>query len=112
SGEVTPPAHKNLWTEAFSGTIEYWKWSHNPIFPMSETRGNHVTYSEVVEEYLDGSFIVHKYKNYDNGYADLAPVNQVSDNIEIKEFWKEDEGNSLDIERGQPISEEFYDNEK
>jgi YD repeat-containing protein len=89
-------------------TVIYRKFSVNPIFPMGQTRGNHVTYSEVTEENADGSFVVQKYKNYDNGYGDITPINYVSDNLELKAFYKEDEGISMDLERGQTLSEEYY----
>lgn len=109
SGNVVPPAAYSTWTDSYSGTISIQHWSSNPIFPLSETRGNNVTYSEVTEVNEDGSAIVYKYKNYDNGYNDVAPLNQVSDNTGIKEFWKEDEGISMDLERGQILSESYYD---
>ncbi|RXK86522.1 RHS repeat domain-containing protein [Filimonas effusa] len=92
----------------FNGLLSLEHWSVNPIFPMSATRGNPITYSEVAEINADNSFIVYKYKNYDNGYHDIVPVNQKSDNTSIKEFWKEDEGSSLSLERGQPLSEDYY----
>lgn len=109
SGTVVPPARYASSTQDYNGTITLDHWSSNPIFPMSETRGNHVTYSEVTEVNEDWSAIVYKYKNYDNGYNDLEPVAKVSDNTNLKEFWKEEEGISMDLERGQLLSEEYYD---
>lgn len=107
-GPVTPPARNNSPTY-YNGNMTFYRWSSNPIYPMSQTRGNHVTYSEVAEVNADGGFTVYKYKNYDNGYNDKPPLNYVSDNTAIMEFWKEDEGISMDLERGQQISEEIYD---
>lgn len=107
-GPVTSPARLNS-PNYYNGTMTYRRWSSNPIYPMSQTRGNHVTYSEVAEVNADGGFTVYKYKNYDNGYNDKPPLNYVSDNTAIKEFWKEDEGISMDLERGQQLSEEIYD---
>ncbi|KAA6334045.1 hypothetical protein EZS27_017608 [termite gut metagenome] len=92
--------------------------SSNPIYPMTSTRGNHVTYSEVAVENIgnDGNngFSVYKYKNYDNGYLDKELITTVSnDYLDINnkpvEFWKTDEGISLALERGQLLSEEIYD---
>jgi hypothetical protein len=111
SGTVVPPARKNQ-PITFNGTLSYYRWSNNPIFPMGMTRGNHVTYSEVTEVNADGGFTVYKYKNYDNGYNDLPPLNYVSDNTGLKQFWKEDEGISMNLERGQQLSEEMYDASK
>lgn len=109
AGEVKPPAQYSGWTSTFRGNIEMTTWSSNPIFPLGATRGNHVTYSEVTVAYEDGGASVYKYKNYDNGYNDHPVVEKVSDNATLKEFWKEEEGISMDIERGQPLSEEHYD---
>ncbi len=36
-------------------------------------------------------------------------LNQVSDHTGLKQFYKEDEGISMDLERGQPLLEEYYD---
>ncbi|PWV47153.1 RHS repeat protein [Chitinophaga sp. S165] len=109
NGTITPPLRKEGQTSSYNGTFDYWQWSSNPIYPMSATRGNHVTYSEVTEVNADNSFTVYKYKNYDNGYSDIAPVNYICDNTDLKEFFKEDEGSSMDLERGQPLSEEYFD---
>ncbi|WP_343307378.1 hypothetical protein AAHN97_09620 [Chitinophaga niabensis] len=109
SGPVVPPARKSSSTSYYNGTLTYHRWSSNPIFPMGFTRGNHVDYSEVTEVDANGGFTVFKYKNYDNGYNDHPPLNYVSDNTAIKQFWKEDEGTSMNLERGQLLSEELYD---
>jgi hypothetical protein len=115
SGNVVPPSRYATSTSAYNGTITIKHWSSNPIFPLSETRGNNVTYSEVTEVNKDGSAIVYKYKNYDNGYNDIEfphPVGEdtkVSDNINIKQFWTEDEGISMALERGQIMSESYYE---
>jgi hypothetical protein len=109
SGTITPPLRREGQTNNYNGAFTYWQWSTNPIYPLSATRGNHVTYSEVTEVNTDNSFTVYKYKNYDNGYNDITPVNYLCDNTDLKEFWKEDEGSSMDLERGQSLSEEYYD---
>lgn len=109
---VTYPARYASSPGNYTGLLDLVHWSTNPIFPMGETRGNHIVYSEVTEVSADSSFIVYKYKNYDNGFNDKEPVNKKSDNTPIKEFWKEDEGISMDIERGQLLSEELYNASK
>jgi hypothetical protein len=111
SGPVVPPGRKSG-SPYYNGSMTYHRWSSNPIFPMGFTRGGHVTYSEVAEMDANGGFTVHKYKNYDNGFNDQQPLNYVSDNTAIKQFWKEDEGTSMDLERGQLLSEEMYDSAK
>ncbi len=110
SGTMTTPAH--VTNNVFGGSFSYYKFSNNPIYPMGQTRGSHITYSEVTEENADGTLITHKYKNYDNGYGDVAPLTYVADNGGLKDFWKEDEGISMDLERGQVLSEEYFDSNK
>ncbi|NSL88907.1 hypothetical protein ECE50_018845 [Chitinophaga sp. Mgbs1] len=111
-GEVKPPYRQASSTSTYRGNIVSWKMASNPIYPMAATRGNHINYSEVTEVNADGSFVVHTYKNHDNGYGDKPADNAVSDNTEIYEFWKEDEGNSMILERGQVLKEEYYNNAK
>ena len=117
-------AYKPTYVENFSnmyiptfGTFiaKFFRFSSNPVFPMTATRGNHVTYSEVtVEE--DNGYSIYKYKNYDNGYADKELVNiranRLSENKngsgKSYDFYKDQEGISMALERGQLLSEEIY----
>lgn len=91
------------------------RWSTNPIFPMAATRGNHVTYSEVTVEEAGSGYTVNKYKNFDNGYLDKELINYTSTPIydaitgNTVDFHQQEEGISMDLERGQLMSEEFYD---
>lgn len=112
SGNLTPPAFFANDLVNFTGTIRSQRFSTSPLNVVKSNQGSHITYSEVVEKYRDNSFKVFKYKNYDNGYHDLPPVNQVSDHTGIQEFWKLDGGNSLDLERGQILAVADYDNNK
>lgn len=98
---------------------EYLRFSTNPIYPMSSTRGNHVTYSEVTVEEVGNGYTVYKYKNFDNGYNDIAPLNQASNALTTDwggllkiDLWKKEEGQSLKLERGQILSEEVYTQSK
>lgn len=111
SGPVAAPAHiPPGGASVFSGTLVYYKhWSCNPIYSLGFTRGNHVSYSEVTEVNADGSASVYRYKNFDNGYSDRPLINQLSDHTAIKEFYREEEGSAMDLERGQLLSEELYD---
>ncbi|MDH6309445.1 YD repeat-containing protein [Dysgonomonas sp. PFB1-18] len=92
----------------------------NPIYPLMSTRGNHVTYSEVTVEEPGNGFKVYKYKNYDNGYHDNDLIHAVSRDLrqlEIRDtplikLWEDDEGISMKLERGQPLSEEIFDSNK
>ena len=127
SGTVTPPAARAASTNWYKGTIDYWRWSTNPILEMDPLSEGHVTYSEVTEVLhsdtltnhntdLD-AYTVYKYKNYDNGYNDVAPLSYVSDHSAgiydesgtvLKRFWTKDPGTSMGLERGQILSESYY----
>lgn len=109
SGAVTAPAR---WAgtggaAAFTGNMTYLQYSSDAL-NIGSARSSHITYSEVTEKDLDGSFTVYKFKNYDNGYHDNEAENYISDNANVGDFWKDDEMNSLEIERGQLLSEEKY----
>jgi hypothetical protein len=91
----------------FEGNMTYTQYSTDALNAISY-KGSHISYSEVAEVDLDGSYSVYKYKNYDNGYHDKAAENAVSDNANVGEFWKEDEMNSMELERGQLLSEQSY----
>lgn len=53
-------------------SIYYGKVIDNNFLLLSNTNGNHVTYSEVTEKSGEG-FITYKYRNHDNGYLDAEP---------------------------------------
>lgn len=108
NGPVTSPARYAGTSSAgnYTGTMTYIRQSTDPI--NTNPNGNHITYSEVTELNLDGSYTVFKYKNYDNGYHDLPAENMVCDNSNVGPFWENDEMNSLEIERGQILNENQY----
>ena len=55
--------------------IDYVIYSENPVLPLSETDGNHVTYSYVKETFLDGGYTVYSYSNHDSvGCLDEDPT--------------------------------------
>ena len=96
------------------------RYSSNPIHPMGNTRGSHVTYSEV--KVIEGDdagvngYTIYKYKNYDNGYADQQLKGYVCKKLQYRynptqgiEYWKNEEGISMKHERGQLILEEVFD---
>ena len=91
----------------FEGNLTYTQYSTDPLNAHSY-KGNHITYSEVAEVDLDGSYKVYKYKNYDNGYHDKPAENMVCDNSNVADFWREDEMNSMEPERGQILLEQTH----
>ncbi|MGX5854409.1 T9SS type A sorting domain-containing protein [Dyadobacter jiangsuensis] len=110
SGLVTSPKHfASVAADSlnFTGNMTYVQYSTEPLNSVN-FRGNHITYSEVAEVDMDGSYKVFKYKNYDNGFHDKPAERMVTDNSNVGEFWKEDEMNSLELERGQLTSEQLY----
>lgn len=96
----------------------FFRFSTNPIFPLSETRGNLVTYSEVAVEDVGNGVSVFKYKNYDNGYADHQLKgfvgNQLADPYRgnLINFQQNTEGISMSLERGQLTNQRVYDIDK
>ena len=101
--------------------IDYFNWSTSDIYPAHRLRGNHITYSEVTEiDELEKSFVVYKYKNFDNGYHDKGVLNHISNHEEVlkdefgntKEFWKKYDVISMDLERGQLLSKTSFNNNK
>lgn len=108
----------------YEGTINssinipyFFRFSTNPISPMSATRGSHITYSEVKVVEKGNGMTIYKYKNYDNGYADKDLLGYVTNEFTYNnepfsrcKYWEKEEGISMSIERGQLLSEETYDN--
>lgn len=96
----------------------FFRYSTNPIFSLCNTRGNHVTYSEVTVEEVGNGFSVYKYKNYDNGYADKELLGFISNQLEdisngsCVDFRVNTEGISMSLERGQLLSTMIYDKDK
>ena len=76
------------------------------VLPFTvNTCGTHIGYSEVVEEYSDGSFIIYKYSNADNGYLDdLADVS-VQGHTSYEPY------SSKDQERGLLLSKSEYNSQ-
>lgn len=101
------------------GHIAYFRrFSTNPISTVMTSKGNHITYSEVAEEEINNGVTIYRYKNHDNGYLDKEPLGYISnatvsgsDHSTIEKHWESDDGISMDIERGQVLSEQFFDNE-
>ncbi len=91
-----------------STTMHYQKAMDRNVFPMSNTNGNHVTYSEVTEKVNDG-YITTTYTNHDNGYHDKAP-SLMHSNFDSETF--EDPFISLQSYRGLLLNSKFYSKEK
>lgn len=91
----------------------------NPVYPLSNLHGSHITYSEVTIEKPGNNFSVLTFKNYDNGYLDSAPLahgatlvsssSTYTNSDEAVAFWKQDEGVSMELERGQVLSDRLFD---
>jgi len=99
----------------------FFRFTSNPVHPMSTTQGNHVTYSEVKvidgDSEGDNGYTIFKYKNYDNNFADRPLKGWICNELEIwnvlplssKRYWRNAEGISMKLERGQPILTEVFD---
>lgn len=96
----------------------FFRYTTNPIYPLCETRGNFVTYSEVTVEDVGNGYSVFKFKNYDNGYSDhplrgfVANILESISGGETVDFQQNTEGISMSLERGQLLSQRAYDNNK
>ena len=59
--------------------LSYTSFSELPFNPLSETDGNHVTYSYVTETHPDGGSTVYHYSNHENSYAiDANPTTSLA----------------------------------
>ncbi|EHQ43615.1 hypothetical protein [Myroides odoratus] len=99
--------------------LDYKRWSTEDIYPAHRLRGNHITYSEVTEvDDMDESFVIYKYKNYDNGYHDKPILNYASsfshdtqmlnERGGLKNVWQNWDVISMGLERGQLLSKAYY----
>ncbi|MDR0232706.1 MAG: hypothetical protein LBI82_11395 [Dysgonamonadaceae bacterium] len=101
-----------------STLAEFYRFSTTSLYNAMALRRNHITYSEVTVEEPGNGFVVYKYKNHDNGYGDKQPLYYCSNTLKDvssgvnEELWKADEGISMELERGQTLSEEVFDNNK
>lgn len=78
--------------------------SSNPIIPVSSnTTGQHISYSEVVEKRGDGAYTIYKYTNHDNGFGDHPAVNTWNPSIVPYAPY-----NSTDFERGRILGEFLF----
>lgn len=113
NGLINPPASAvynapgNI--PRYTGNMIYYNWGTEPINPMSYNKSSHITYSEVTEMNADNGFTVYRFKNYDNGFADREAINAIYDNKPVSNTWREDDVSSMELERGQVVSEHIYD---
>lgn len=97
---------------------KFFRFTTNPFFPLCTTRGNHVTYTEVTVENVNHGYVTYKYKNHDNGYADKELLGFMSSDLYDKatgskiDVKKQVDGISMELERGQLLSETVYDKNK
>lgn len=89
-----------------NGTLTYYYWYDFHIEPLSFTDGNHVTYSEVIEKSLDGSYSVYNYSNHDQSlYIDTLPQNGV---YTAANQWRMDPTTSKADERGKLLEKRDF----
>lgn len=110
--------YENRKLDSGESLIYFFRYSTNPIYPLSETRGNFVAYSEVTVEEKGNGCSVFKYKNYDIGYSDHPLRGFIANSLESRyggdavDFQQNVEGISMSLERGQLLSQRAYDNNK
>ncbi|WP_185286565.1 RHS repeat protein [Chryseobacterium indologenes] len=109
-----------------NGNLEFWKLSSSSYIPLNYTNGNYVTYSKVYERSENGAVTEHTFSNQDNGFKDLKSNNYqlIQGNIGyvntfepanisiVKNALDKLAYNNLEVERGKPLSERYYDSNK
>jgi hypothetical protein len=107
TGTVRDSYHSgNFWGTSWGSlAINFGSIVDNNFLQLSNTNGNHVTYSEVTERSGKG-YTVYKYTNHDNGYLDKLPYVILSN---FTSAWHEEGFVSLSFYRGQPLSTTWYD---
>ena len=70
----------------------------------SNAPGSAVSYSEVVEKYSNGGYVIHKFTNFDNGHMD-----ELADTYLQPQRAEYDGYNDKSLERGHPIEKAVYD---
>lgn len=87
-------------------TISYWYWYDYAIQPLSNTNGNHITYSEVVEKSADGSYVINNYANHDQAqYLDQAMLGGI---YPISDVWNLDPNTSMSLDRGKVLRKRYF----
>lgn len=109
-GDVKDTMRNNALHSYDKNDVVYKYWSTSSINPMDYYHGDFITYSEVTEQNGDhGGFTTYKFSNYDNGYLDLPVENQIMDDRQVSQVWKNDEENNLALERGKVLQQAVYD---
>jgi len=89
-----------------STTLSYWYWYSTPVEPLGYTEGSPVTYSEVVEKQLDGSYTINNYSNNDQQqYRDQPALARIAPTLSQ---WKLDPVISLALDRGKLLEQRTY----
>jgi hypothetical protein len=106
-----------------NGNLEFWKLSSSSYIPLNYTNGNYVTYSKVYEKSENGALTEYTFSNQDNGFKDLKSNNYqlIQGNIGyvdtfepanfsiVKNALDKLAYNNLEVERGKPLNEKYYD---
>ncbi len=111
-GTIDAYYHYGYWTGLcyfhvnFTLRYGYYQHSQNLILPLSNTGGNHVTYSRIIEKDEDNSYCIYYYTNHED-YLDEVPV-RVFTNVNDDDIYGE--FTTRELERGLLKCEEKYDN--
>ncbi len=91
------------WTESADYDLVYNMYSQNQLLPLSNTNGNHITYSRVIEQENNGSKTIYTYSNHDE-FPDEMPIVVATnmDNILLPSF------TSKELERGLLKNVQMY----
>ena len=97
-------------TSSPSGSLQtdaaFAMYSEEPILPLSETDGCHVTYSSVKEILPDGGYVIYRYSNFDSSQGmDTAPSNS---NRWMSASPLYPRLTSRALFRGLPVTAEYY----
>ncbi|MBR2608676.1 MAG: RHS repeat protein, partial [Bacteroidales bacterium] len=77
-GECKIEGSQSFINDILNFTGSYVLYNEMPILPLSDTDGNHVTYSFVREIFPDGSYVDHRFSNFDASECqDYAPAKEI-----------------------------------
>lgn len=106
----------------FFGGNTMFKFQSTPIKSFSETKGSHITYSNVIEKLDNGSSTEYIFSNHDNGFIDIKPENCMQSfncqsslgisQVTLPDALNKMPLNSLKDERGKLLNELFINENK
>lgn len=100
----TANADRNLGFGSVNGRYSYSCFTTQSVLPIcTNSLGNHIGYSEVVEKLPDGSYTKYKFSNFDTGNLDEIGIASIQTENPYQPY------NSKEQERGNLLSKEIYD---